>query len=76
MNRLNKTKVEKEVDHEADRQERLRVEGRKKKAEALERVSVNGAHHISNKTCFAFASIAPVASTESMSCSPLAVAQS
>lgn len=38
MNRLNKTKVEKEVDHEAERQERLRVEGRKKKAEAIDRV--------------------------------------
>lgn len=38
MNRLNKTKVEKEVDHEAERQERLKVDGRKKKSEALERV--------------------------------------
>jgi hypothetical protein len=38
VNRLNKTKVEKEVDHESDRQERLRLEGRKKKVEALERV--------------------------------------
>ncbi|KAL1406817.1 hypothetical protein Q8F55_006226 [Vanrija albida] len=37
VNRLNKTKVEKEVDHEAERQERLRAEGRKKKAEAIER---------------------------------------
>ncbi|KAE8541069.1 hypothetical protein D1P53_002423 [Cryptococcus gattii VGV] len=37
VNRLNKTKVEKEVDHEAERQERLRVEGRKKKTEAIER---------------------------------------
>jgi hypothetical protein len=40
VNRLNKTKVEKEVDHESERQERLRVEGRKKKAEAQERVSL------------------------------------
>lgn len=39
VNRLNKTKVEREVDHEAERQERLRVEGRKKKTEAIERVS-------------------------------------
>lgn len=39
VNRLNKTKVEKEVDHEAERQERLRLEGKKKKAEAIERVS-------------------------------------
>jgi hypothetical protein len=38
VNRLNKTKIEKEVDHESDRQERLRVEGRKKKVEVLERV--------------------------------------
>jgi hypothetical protein len=30
--------VEKEVDHESDRQERLRLEGRKKKVEVLERV--------------------------------------
>ncbi|KAK8869683.1 hypothetical protein IAR55_000251 [Kwoniella newhampshirensis] len=37
VNRLNKTKVEKEVDHEAERQDRLREEGRKKKAEATER---------------------------------------
>ncbi|WVF72111.1 hypothetical protein IAT40_006923 [Kwoniella sp. CBS 6097] len=37
VNRLNKTKVEKEVDHEGERQERLRIEGRKKKADALER---------------------------------------
>jgi hypothetical protein len=34
VNRLNKTKV----DHESDRQERLRLEGRKKKVEVLERV--------------------------------------
>lgn len=38
VNRLNKTKVEKEVDHESERQERLRIEGRKKKSEAQERV--------------------------------------
>jgi hypothetical protein len=38
VNRLNKTKVEKEVDHESDRQERLRLEGRKKKVAVLERV--------------------------------------
>lgn len=38
VNRLNKTKVEKEVDHEMERQERLRQEGRKKKAGAIERV--------------------------------------
>lgn len=38
VNRLNKTKIEKEVDHESERQERLRIEGRKKKAEAVERV--------------------------------------
>ncbi|ODN83316.1 hypothetical protein, variant [Cryptococcus amylolentus CBS 6039] len=37
VNRLNKTKVEKEVDHEAEHQERLRLEGRKKKANAIER---------------------------------------
>lgn len=40
VNRLNKTKIEKEIDHEAERQERLRFEGRKKKAEAIERVSL------------------------------------
>jgi len=39
VNRLNKTKVEKEVDHEAERQERLKDEGRRKKVEAIERVS-------------------------------------
>ena len=39
VNRLNKTKVEKEVDHEADRQARLKEEGRRKKAEAIERAS-------------------------------------
>jgi len=38
VNRLNKTKIEKEVDHEGERQERLREEGRRKKAEAAERV--------------------------------------
>ncbi|ORX39989.1 hypothetical protein BD324DRAFT_597597 [Kockovaella imperatae] len=37
VNRLNKTKVEKVVDHEAEKQERLREEGRRKKAEAIER---------------------------------------
>ncbi|WVO13989.1 hypothetical protein L204_101614 [Cryptococcus depauperatus] len=37
VNRLNKTKVEKEVDHETERQERLRAEGKKKKEEAVER---------------------------------------
>jgi len=37
VNRLNKTKVEKEVDHEAERQARLKEEGRRKKAEAAER---------------------------------------
>lgn len=39
VNRLNKTKLEKEVDHEAERQARLKDEGRRKKAEAIERVS-------------------------------------
>ncbi|TYJ56632.1 hypothetical protein B9479_002724 [Cryptococcus floricola] len=39
VNRLNKTKVEREVDHEAEHQERLRLEGRKKKANAIERAS-------------------------------------
>ncbi|WVW82986.1 hypothetical protein I302_105002 [Kwoniella bestiolae CBS 10118] len=38
VNRLNKTKIEKEVDHEAERQERLREEGKKKKVEAIDRV--------------------------------------
>jgi hypothetical protein len=38
VNRLNKTKAEKEVDHESERQERLRIEGRKKKLDAVERV--------------------------------------
>ncbi len=40
VNRLNKSKVEREVDHESERQERLRAEGRKKKAEAITRVSL------------------------------------
>jgi hypothetical protein len=39
VNRLNKTKVEKEIDHEEVRQERLREAGRQKKAEAIEIVS-------------------------------------
>ena len=39
VNRLNKTKVEKEVDHESERQERLKEVGRWKKAEAIERAS-------------------------------------
>jgi hypothetical protein len=51
VNRLNKTKVEKEVDHEGDRQARLKEEGRRKKAEALERVRTSsqprGAHLLS-----------------------------
>lgn len=42
VNRLNKTKVEKEVDHEEVRQERLREAGRQKKAEAIENVSIMG----------------------------------
>ncbi|KAL7424099.1 hypothetical protein Q5752_001684 [Cryptotrichosporon argae] len=37
VNRLNKTKTEMEVDHEAERQERLRIEGRRKKADAADR---------------------------------------
>lgn len=40
VNRLNKTKVEKEVDHEQERVDRLRAEGRVKKQLANERVSV------------------------------------
>nr|CDI51399.1 conserved hypothetical protein [Melanopsichium pennsylvanicum 4] len=36
VNRLNKTKKEVQVDHEAERQERLRQEGRLKKAKAIE----------------------------------------
>lgn len=38
VNRLNKTKLEKEVDHEAERQARLKAEGRVKKAAAIEQV--------------------------------------
>ena len=40
VNRLNKTKVERVVDHEAERQERLREEGKRKKAEAVILVSL------------------------------------
>lgn len=40
VNRLNKTKKEIEVDHEAERQDRLREEGRKKKAKAIEDVGM------------------------------------
>ncbi|SPO20144.1 related to JLP2 DnaJ-Like Protein 2 [Ustilago trichophora] len=36
VNRLNKTKKEVQVDHEAERQDRLRQEGRVKKAKAIE----------------------------------------
>lgn len=43
VNRLNKTKKEVQVDHEAERQERLRDEGRVKKAKAIEDVSF-GSH--------------------------------
>ena len=39
VNRLNKTRFVREVDHETERQERLREEGRRKKLEAVERVS-------------------------------------
>lgn len=39
VNRLNKTKKEVQVDHEAERQDRLRQEGRLKKAKAIEDVS-------------------------------------
>lgn len=38
VNRLNKTKVEKEVDHEQERIERLRVEANQRKAAAAEKV--------------------------------------
>jgi len=38
VNRLTKTKVEKEVDHEAERQIQLKAEGRVKKAAAIEQV--------------------------------------
>lgn len=41
VNRLNKTKREVDVDHEAERQDRLREEGRKKKAKAVEDVSTS-----------------------------------
>lgn len=40
VNRLNKTKREVQVDHEAERQDRLRQEGRVKKAKAIEDVSL------------------------------------
>ena len=43
VNRLNKTKKEVTVDHEAERQERLRLEGRIKKAKAIEDVSAKKA---------------------------------
>ncbi|PWN47973.1 DUF814-domain-containing protein [Violaceomyces palustris] len=36
VNRLNKTRKERQVDHEAERQERLREEGRRKKNQAIE----------------------------------------
>lgn len=38
VNRLNKTKEERVVDYEAERQERERMEGRKKKEHALQQV--------------------------------------
>lgn len=38
VNRLNKTKVEREVDHEQERQERIKKEGAIKKAAALAQV--------------------------------------
>jgi hypothetical protein len=40
VNRLNKTKMEKEVDYEQERQDRLKAEGRKKKVAAEERVRI------------------------------------
>lgn len=38
VNRLNKTKVEKDVDHEQERVERLRVEANQRRAAAAEKV--------------------------------------
>jgi hypothetical protein len=43
VNRLNKTKIEKEVDHEEERVERLKKEGAVKRAVANERVRFPGA---------------------------------
>lgn len=39
VNRLNKTKVEKEVDHEYEKQERLKGETAARRAEAAKQVS-------------------------------------
>lgn len=41
VNRLNKTKVEREVDHEQERQDREKELNRQRRAEANERVSQN-----------------------------------
>jgi hypothetical protein len=54
VNRLNKTKIEKEVDHESERQERLRAEGRKKKVEVLERVGLSLLIHLTINIIFIF----------------------
>jgi hypothetical protein len=40
VNRLNKTKVEQEVDHEAEKTERLRQEANKRRAEAAAKVKL------------------------------------
>jgi hypothetical protein len=40
VNRLNKTKVEKDVDHEQEKIERLRAEANQRKASAAEKVQL------------------------------------
>jgi len=41
VNRLNKTKVEREVDHEQERVDRIKVESAKRRLEANEKVNVS-----------------------------------
>jgi len=57
VNRLNKTKVEREVDHEAERQERLRAEGRKKKSAAIDTVSFKEVFLFYSSSLFLFVDV-------------------
>jgi hypothetical protein len=50
VNRLNKTKVEKQVDHEQERIDRIKAENNVKRAAAAAKVRVHPSHlrHLSN----------------------------
>jgi hypothetical protein len=67
VNRLNKTKTEREVDHESERQERLRSEGRKKKAAAIESVSTESESRVKSRVQTQLIKPFRVATTSSVS---------